>query len=164
MVEGTAGNTGIGLAHICLALGYKCVIYMPNNQSKVTVNVTHLSVLVLKIWSLSDSFVNWPAIIIPGLPYHHCCCSKLALSLYFLYACAIFIFFVILNYEDTCWKLTFDTYVWRYMYLYITTFFHVYFQEKIEVLETLGAEVRPVPVVPWTDPDNYNHQAGRPIL
>lgn len=48
--------------------------------------------------------------------------------------------------------------------MYITTFFHVYFQEKIEVLETLGAEVRPVPVVPWTDPDNYNHQAGRPIL
>ncbi|XP_064602886.1 uncharacterized protein LOC135468521 isoform X2 [Liolophura sinensis] len=67
VVEGTAGNTGIGLAHICLALGYKCVIYMPNNQSK----------------------------------------------------------------------------------------------EKIEVLETLGAEVRPVPVVPWTDPDNYNHQAQR---
>lgn len=101
-MEGTAGNTGIGLAHICLALGYKCVIYMPNNQSKVTVNVPHLSVLVLKIWSLSDSFVNWPAIIIPGLLYHHCCCSELALSLYFLYACAIFIFFVVLNYEDTC--------------------------------------------------------------
>ena len=35
MVEGTAGNTGIGLAHMCLALGYKCVIYMPNNQSRV---------------------------------------------------------------------------------------------------------------------------------
>ncbi|XP_060070547.1 uncharacterized protein LOC132550494 [Ylistrum balloti] len=34
VVEGTAGNTGIGLAHICLALGYKCVIYMPNNQSQ----------------------------------------------------------------------------------------------------------------------------------
>jgi cysteine synthase A len=35
IVEGTAGNTGIGLAHICNALGFKCVIYMPNNQSKV---------------------------------------------------------------------------------------------------------------------------------
>ena len=35
MVEGTAGNTGIGLAHMCLAMGYKCVIYMPNNQSQV---------------------------------------------------------------------------------------------------------------------------------
>lgn len=67
VVEGTAGNTGIGLAHMCLALGYKCVIYMPNNQSR----------------------------------------------------------------------------------------------EKIELLETLGAQVRPVPVVPWTDPDNYNHQARR---
>jgi len=35
VVEGTAGNTGIGLAHMCLALGYKCVIYMPDNQSQV---------------------------------------------------------------------------------------------------------------------------------
>eukprot|EP00794_Sanderia_malayensis_P001410 gene1410-1562_t len=34
VVEGTAGNTGIGLAHICLALGYKCVIYMPDDQSQ----------------------------------------------------------------------------------------------------------------------------------
>lgn len=34
IVEGTAGNTGIGLAHICNALGYKCVIYMPDTQSK----------------------------------------------------------------------------------------------------------------------------------
>lgn len=33
VVEGTAGNTGIGLAHICRARGYKCVIYMPNTQS-----------------------------------------------------------------------------------------------------------------------------------
>ncbi|XP_035683089.1 cysteine synthase 1-like [Branchiostoma floridae] len=67
VVEGTAGNTGIGLAHMCLALGYKCVIYMPNNQS----------------------------------------------------------------------------------------------QEKIDALTTLGADVRPVPVAPFTDPNNYNHQARR---
>ncbi|XP_048734425.1 uncharacterized protein LOC125650293 isoform X1 [Ostrea edulis] len=67
VVEGTAGNTGIGLAHMCLAKGYKCVIFMPNNQSR----------------------------------------------------------------------------------------------EKIECLQTLGAEVYPCPVKPWTDPDNYNHQAAR---
>lgn len=67
VVEGTAGNTGIGLAHMCLALGYKCVIYMPDNQSK----------------------------------------------------------------------------------------------EKIDMLKTLGADVRPCPVKPFTDEMNYNHQARR---
>ena len=65
IVEGTAGNTGIGLAHVCRAKGYKCVIYMPNTQS----------------------------------------------------------------------------------------------QEKIDLLRMLGADVRPVPPVPFTDPKNYNHQA-----
>ncbi|KAJ3118985.1 Cysteine synthase 1 [Phlyctochytrium bullatum] len=65
VVEGTAGNTGIGLAHVCRAKGYKCVIYMPNTQS----------------------------------------------------------------------------------------------QEKIDLLRSLGADVRPVPAVPFTDPANYNHQA-----
>ncbi|WAR18382.1 CYSK-like protein [Mya arenaria] len=64
VVEGTAGNTGIGLAHMCLAMGFKSVIYMPDNQS----------------------------------------------------------------------------------------------QEKIDMLRTLGAEVRPCPVKPWTDDMNYNHQ------
>jgi cysteine synthase A len=33
LVEGTAGNTGIGFAHLCNARGYKCVIVMPDNQS-----------------------------------------------------------------------------------------------------------------------------------
>src|SRR5580704_5688760 len=33
VVEGTAGNTGIGLAHMCKARGYRCVIVMPDNQS-----------------------------------------------------------------------------------------------------------------------------------
>ncbi|XP_064398039.1 uncharacterized protein LOC135344719 isoform X2 [Halichondria panicea] len=65
VVEGTAGNTGIGLAHICNALGYKCVIFMPDTQSK----------------------------------------------------------------------------------------------EKIDALEVLGADVRPVPAVPFDNPKNYNHQA-----
>ncbi|KAJ1570108.1 Cysteine synthase 1 [Nowakowskiella sp. JEL0078] len=65
VVEGTAGNTGIGLAHVCRAKGYKCVIYMPNTQSP----------------------------------------------------------------------------------------------EKIELLRMLGADVRPVPAVPFQDPKNYNHQA-----
>ncbi|XP_065845422.1 uncharacterized protein [Oscarella lobularis] len=67
VVEGTAGNTGIGLAHMCNSLGYACVIYMPDTQS----------------------------------------------------------------------------------------------QEKIDILHSLGAEVRPVPAVPFDNPDNYNHQARR---
>ncbi len=67
VVEGTAGNTGIGLAHVCNARGYRCIIYMPDNQS----------------------------------------------------------------------------------------------QEKVTLLETLGAEVRQVPAVPYRDPMNYQKQAGR---
>src|SRR5712672_3273509 len=65
VVEGTAGNTGIGLAHVCRAKGYRCVIYMPDTQS----------------------------------------------------------------------------------------------QEKIDLLLMLGADVRPVPAVPYEDARNYNHQA-----
>ncbi|XP_033097693.1 cysteine synthase 1-like [Anneissia japonica] len=67
VVEGTAGNTGIGLAHVCNAVGLKCVIFMPDTQS----------------------------------------------------------------------------------------------QEKIDLLRTLGATVYPVPAVPFSDPNNYNHQAKR---
>lgn len=42
VVEGTAGNTGIGLAHVCRAKGYKCVIYMPNTQSPQKVEMLRL--------------------------------------------------------------------------------------------------------------------------
>lgn len=33
VVEGTAGNTGIGLAHLCNARGYRCQIVIPETQS-----------------------------------------------------------------------------------------------------------------------------------
>jgi cysteine synthase A len=39
IVEGTAGNTGIGIAHIANARGYSCVIYMPDNQSSEKVEI-----------------------------------------------------------------------------------------------------------------------------
>jgi cysteine synthase A len=34
VVEGTAGNTGIGLTHICNAKGYQCLIVIPETQSQ----------------------------------------------------------------------------------------------------------------------------------
>jgi len=67
VVEGTAGNTGIGLAHVCHARGYRLILLMPDNQSP----------------------------------------------------------------------------------------------EKYQLLEALGAEVRKVPVVPYSNPAQYQHQAGR---
>ncbi|MGK0222200.1 MAG: cysteine synthase A [Limisphaerales bacterium] len=39
VVEGTAGNTGIGLMHVCNSRGYDCVIYMPDNQSQAKVDI-----------------------------------------------------------------------------------------------------------------------------
>jgi cysteine synthase len=39
VVEGTAGNTGIGLAHICNAKGYKCVIIIPETQSQEKIDL-----------------------------------------------------------------------------------------------------------------------------
>lgn len=39
VVEGTAGNTGIGLAHMCNARGYSLVVYLPDNQSQEKVNI-----------------------------------------------------------------------------------------------------------------------------
>ncbi|MEM1238388.1 MAG: cysteine synthase A [Cyanobacteria bacterium P01_H01_bin.26] len=67
VVEGTAGNTGIGLTHICNAKGYKCIIVIPETQS----------------------------------------------------------------------------------------------QEKMDLLRTLGADVRTVPAVPYRDPNNYVKVSGR---
>ena len=42
VVEGTAGNTGIGLAHVCRSKGYNLVIYMPNTQSQGKVDLLRL--------------------------------------------------------------------------------------------------------------------------
>lgn len=42
IVEGTAGNTGIGLAHVCRARGYKCVIFMPNTQSQEKIDLLRI--------------------------------------------------------------------------------------------------------------------------
>ena len=39
VVVGTAGNTGIGLAHLCLPLGFKCVIFIPDDQAKEKIDM-----------------------------------------------------------------------------------------------------------------------------
>lgn len=42
IVEGTAGNTGIGLTLIANALGYKCIVVMPQSQSKEKIELLDL--------------------------------------------------------------------------------------------------------------------------
>ena len=57
VVEGNAGNTGIGIAHICNARGYSCVIYMPDNQS-------HEKIELLKTLGAEVR-------VVPTVPYHN---------------------------------------------------------------------------------------------
>src|SRR5690348_11400255 len=57
VVEGTAGNTGIGLAHVCNARGYKLIIAMPDNQSQEkfrTLETLGAEVLPIKTVPYSD--------------------------------------------------------------------------------------------------------------
>ncbi len=42
IVEGTAGNTGIGLSLIANALGYRCVVVMPHSQSREKIELLDL--------------------------------------------------------------------------------------------------------------------------
>lgn len=65
VVEGTAGNTGIGLAHVCRSRGYKLVIYMPNTQSQGKIDLLRLlGAEVYPVpavaWENSDNY-NWQA-------------------------------------------------------------------------------------------------------
>lgn len=39
IIEGTGGNTGIGIAQICAKKGYKCILVVPDNYSMVRVQV-----------------------------------------------------------------------------------------------------------------------------
>jgi len=65
VVEGTAGNTGIGLAHVCRSRGYRLVIYMPNTQSQGKVDLLRLlGAEVYPVpavaWENSENY-NWQA-------------------------------------------------------------------------------------------------------
>ena len=48
-----------------------------------------------------------------------------------------------------------------YMYTYYRKDTRIFLQEKVDALRVLGADVRPVPAVPFDNPDNYNHQARK---
>src|SRR5690606_26432502 len=57
VVEGTAGNTGIGLAHVCNVRGYRCIVVMPDNQSPEkhqTIETLGAEVLRVKTVPYSD--------------------------------------------------------------------------------------------------------------
>ncbi len=57
VVEGTAGNTGIGLTHVCNARGYRLIIAMPDNQSQEkfqTLETLGAEVLRIKAVPYSD--------------------------------------------------------------------------------------------------------------
>ncbi len=57
VVEGTAGNTGIGLAHVCNARGYRLLITMPDTQSQekfVTLRTLGAEVLPMKVVPYSN--------------------------------------------------------------------------------------------------------------
>ncbi|GBF43795.1 cysteine synthase [Leptospira ellinghausenii] len=55
VVEGTAGNTGIGLTHICNAKGYKTIIVIPETQSKEKIDMLHT--------------LGAELILVPAVPY-----------------------------------------------------------------------------------------------
>ena len=60
IVEGTAGNTGIGLTLVANALGYECVIVMPQNASEE--KISQLEMLGAEL------------LLVPSVPYtdpHH---------------------------------------------------------------------------------------------
>lgn len=42
VIEGTAGNTGIGLTHICNERGYRCVIVIPDTQSREKIDLLRI--------------------------------------------------------------------------------------------------------------------------
>ena len=48
IVEGTAGNTGIGIAHVASAKGYKTLIVIPETQSEEKKNAILLAGATLK--------------------------------------------------------------------------------------------------------------------
>ena len=57
VVEGTAGNTGIGLAHVCNARGYRLLITMPETQSEekfATLRTLGAEVIPMKVVPYSN--------------------------------------------------------------------------------------------------------------
>jgi len=53
VVEGTAGNTGIGLAHVCNSRGYQLIIVIPETQSKEKLD------LLASLGAMSEPFQRY---------------------------------------------------------------------------------------------------------
>ena len=66
---GTAGNTGIGLAHMCRARGYKCIIYIPETQSTEKMDALRYLFLLISrnFWASGIVFFSnrWAVPILP---------------------------------------------------------------------------------------------------
>ena len=64
VVEGTAGNTGIGLTHVANARGYKSIIVMPETQSQEKKDTLRMLGADLRLvpavpYKNPDNFVHW---------------------------------------------------------------------------------------------------------
>ena len=72
VIEGTAGNTGIGLAHVCRSKGYNCVIYMPDTQSQEKIDLLRMlgaDVRPVPGGSINDKPFAWIVILLNRLMF-----------------------------------------------------------------------------------------------
>ena len=78
ITEATSGNTGIGLAHVCNARGYKLICCMPSIMTKekqAVLKQLGAKLMLTKPQPLKDPATGKPNMVIP-LPASHCVLSQ----------------------------------------------------------------------------------------